>query len=144
MLKPKDRQLIDLLRQNARMSVSSLSRSLGVSRSTVQDRLTRLEAEGVIAGYTVQLGDHMEAQRVRAIVMLKIAPHAQDEIVAACRRMQSVASLFTVAGEYDLAAVVSADSTGQLDEALDALGRQKGIERTQSSVILSRKFERPD
>lgn len=144
MLKPKDRQLIDLLRQNARSSVSSLARSLGLSRSTIQDRLTRLEAEGVIAGYTVLLGEQMEVQRVRALAMMKLAPQSQDDVVAACRRMAGVSSVYTVAGEYDLVAVVAADGTGQLDEILDSLSRQKGVERTQSSVLLSKKFERQD
>ena len=51
----KDRSLIALLRANARESTASLARKLGVARSTVQERLTRLEKDGTIAGYTVRV-----------------------------------------------------------------------------------------
>ena len=49
-LTPKDEELIALLRVNAREPVASLARKLGLSRTTVQDRLRRLEQQGVIAG----------------------------------------------------------------------------------------------
>lgn len=141
-MKQKDQLLLELLRQNARASVSALARTLGVSRSTLQDRLSRLEEMGVIAGYTVRLGDRVDAHHVRAIVMLKVAPRAQDTVVRACREMPSVAALYTVAGEFDLAAHVIASDTEALDSTLDQLGKQPGVERTLSSVLLSKKFER--
>ena len=50
-----DRQLLSLLRDNARMSVAAMAKALGVARGTVQNRLARLEADGVIVGYTVRL-----------------------------------------------------------------------------------------
>ncbi|WP_157008235.1 Lrp/AsnC family transcriptional regulator, partial [Xenophilus azovorans] len=50
-----DRQLIALLRDNARATVASLAQRLRVARGTVQNRIARLEREGVIAGYTVRL-----------------------------------------------------------------------------------------
>ena len=50
-----DRRLISLLRDNARMSVAAMAKSLGVSRGTVQNRLARLEADGTVLGYTVRL-----------------------------------------------------------------------------------------
>ena len=58
-----DEALISLLRVNARLPVSELARRLGVSRTTVQDRLKRLENNGIIAGYSVRLGE-METERL--------------------------------------------------------------------------------
>ncbi|NYH25366.1 DNA-binding Lrp family transcriptional regulator [Paraburkholderia bryophila] len=49
-----DRQLLSLLRDDARMSVVALAKQLRISRATVQNRLTRLEQNGVIVGYTVR------------------------------------------------------------------------------------------
>jgi len=137
-----DKRLLAELRQNARLSLSALARILGLSRSTVQDRITKLEQGNVIAGYTVQLGQHYAAQEIRAQVMLKIVPKAQDEVVAFCRRQPEVAALHTISGEHDLAAVLRADTTADLDAAIDKIALLKGVERTQTSVILSTKFER--
>ena len=51
-----DRKLVALLQDNARTSTVALAKSVGLSRSTVQERLHRLETAGVIAQYTVRLG----------------------------------------------------------------------------------------
>lgn len=139
-----DKLLLEALRQNARMSLSALARVVGVSRSTAQDRLTKLEERGVIAGYTLRLGEDFSGREVRAQVMLKILPRAQDEVVAFCRRHAGITRLYTVSGEYDLIAHLRAESTAAIDDVLDELGRLKGVERTQTSVILSTKFERAD
>lgn len=137
-----DRQILEALRENARLPLSALARIVGVSRSTAQDRLAKLEARGVIAGYTVRLGQDHAAREIRAHVMLKIVPKAQDEVVAFCRRQPSVAALYAISGEFDLAAVLRADTTAELDEAIDKIALLKGVERTQTSVLLSTKFER--
>ena len=50
-----DQRLIALLRHDARLSVAALAAKLGVSRGTVNNRIAKLEAAGVIVGYTVQL-----------------------------------------------------------------------------------------
>ena len=50
-----DRQLIALLQMNARMPTAEIARRLGVARSTVHERIARLERERVIAGYTAVL-----------------------------------------------------------------------------------------
>ena len=54
-LEPKDQRLLALLRDNARMSVIDMAKTLGVSRGTVQNRMRRLENQGVITGYTCLL-----------------------------------------------------------------------------------------
>ena len=60
----KDQELIALLQTNARMPVSELARRLGVSRTTIQDRLRRLEINGVIAGYGVRLANQATADGI--------------------------------------------------------------------------------
>ena len=52
----QDERLLSILRTNARTSVSDLARALNLSRSTVQNRIARLESSGVIKGYVVEYG----------------------------------------------------------------------------------------
>ena len=56
-LADKDRQLLSLLSENARMATALLARKLGLSRTTVQAKIERLERDGVIAGYGVRLSE---------------------------------------------------------------------------------------
>ena len=65
-----DRRLIALLQANARASTATLARRLGVARTTIVARLARLEASGVIVGYTVRLAATEGEQGVQAFVSL--------------------------------------------------------------------------
>ena len=60
--------MLALLGADARISVATLARRLKVARSTIQARLERLETTGVIAGYTVKLGEAARQGRIRATV----------------------------------------------------------------------------
>lgn len=137
-----DRRLVALLQTNARAGISTMAAALNLSRATVRDRLLRLEDSGVIAGYTVRLGDDVEQRLVRAVAMIKIEPKAQDGVVAALRKEPAVIALYTIAGEYDLLCILRDETTGLLDGMLDRIAQIKGVERTSSSVILSTKIEK--
>src|SRR5271170_7026768 len=78
-----DRQLLGLLRDDARTSVSTLARKLRVARGTVQNRLARLESDGTIVGYTVRLRPQEEAQRIRALTLVAVEGNRTDEVIRA-------------------------------------------------------------
>lgn len=142
-MSPKDRQLVDLLRVNARESVAGLARKLGVARSTVNARIARLEAEGVIAGYTVRLGQSPERPAITAHVLLEVSAKRADALIRELKAMPAIRGLYAIAGAFDYLAVVETPSTHEMDAMLDRIGRIEGVGRTQTSVALSVKFERP-
>ena len=69
-----DQALLGLLENNARAPTAALARQLNLSRTTVKDRLSRLEKRGVIQGYKVVMGDGVAGQRITAQVMININP----------------------------------------------------------------------
>ena len=138
----KDEELIALLKTNARMPVSELARRLGVSRTTIQDRLRRLEVSGVIAGYGVRLASQGRAEGILAHVELSVEPRMTAEVVRALVRMPQVETLHTVSGKFDLIAQVRALTTDNIDKVLDDIGIIPGITRTESAIILSTKLDR--
>jgi DNA-binding Lrp family transcriptional regulator len=137
-----DRQLLGLLQANAREPTSSIARKLGISRSTVQSRLIRLEQSGVIGGYTVRLFDEYAQSRVKAHVLLTVTPKLTPRISAELNKIPEVTALYSISGIYDMIAIVAADNTSRLDKLIDEIGNISGIERTTTSIILSTKFER--
>jgi DNA-binding Lrp family transcriptional regulator len=138
----KDRALLALLRRDARAPVADLARRLGVSRSTLQSRIERLERAGVIAGYAVRLGESYEAGQIRAHVMITAAPKLAKEVSARLGELPELRRLHSVSGPFDLIAEVSAPSVSAMDAVIDRIGALEGVERTQTSVILSTRFER--
>lgn len=141
-MRDKDSQLIALLKANAREPTASLARKMNVARSTVQERIQRLEREGVIKGYTVRLSDEADTRRLRAIVMMSADPRQADRVAAELKRMPEVRSLYAVSGAHDMVAQVEADTPARMDAILDRIGRATGVARTVSSIILSEKFSR--
>ena len=138
-----DRRLLALLRVNARTPTAALGRRLGLSRSAVQERLKRLERDGVILGYTVRLaGGGRQRPAVTAHVMLTLDPKRQEQAAEALRGLPEVTSAHTVSGLYDLVAEVTAASAEDLDAVLTRIGKLPGVTRTTSSILLSTKFER--
>jgi len=138
----QDEHLLALLRDNARLSTSELARQMGVSRTTVQNRMERLERTGVIAGYTVRTGEAYETSLIRAQVMVTVAPKKTAGVVAALRRIDEVRKLHSVGGSFDMIADVAARDVGALDGIIDGIGSLDGVERTMSSIILSTRIDR--
>jgi DNA-binding Lrp family transcriptional regulator len=141
-LSQMDQQLLTLLRENARTSTAQLARRLGVSRTTVQSRLERLEREGVVSGYTVRVHDQHEHGHIRAHIMMAVHPKQQAAVVTALRAMPEVRSLHSVSGAFDLVAFALVPAVGDMDVLTDRIGALDGVDRTTSSIVLSTKFER--
>jgi DNA-binding Lrp family transcriptional regulator len=138
----KDEELIALLRLNAREPIASLARKLGLSRTTVQDRLRRLEETGTIAGYAVRLGAEMRRGGIRAYVEVSTESRRTADVLRALLRMYQIETLHTVSGKFDFVALIRAASAEELDRVLDLIGAIPGVTRTESAVILSTKLDR--
>jgi DNA-binding Lrp family transcriptional regulator len=140
-MRSSDSKLIALLRANAREPTASLARKLGLARSTVQERIARLEREGTIKGYTAKLAEDAGGH-LKAVVMISTDPKQADRVSAELKKLTDVRSLAAVSGASDLIATVEAESASKLDAALDRIGRIHGVARTVSSIVLSEKFSR--
>ncbi|MDF0748729.1 Lrp/AsnC family transcriptional regulator [Marinobacter sp. 71-i] len=142
MISKQDQKLLLHLRQNARCSVSDLARALNLSRSTVQNRIAKLEASGVIRGYSVELGSEYSAGQVEAHVSIKVFQKLTARTNTALEQISQVSQLYSVSGEYDLIAIVQAQSLEELSAVLDEIGNLEGVERTNSAVVLETRFRR--
>lgn len=142
MINQQDQKLLMLLRQNARASITELAKTLHLSRSTVQNRIIKLESSGVIRGYSVLFGDVFSANQVEAHVSIKVLQKLTARTNASLEGISQVAQLFAVSGEYDLIAIVQAQSLEELSAVLDDIGNLEGVERTNSAVVLETRFRR--
>jgi DNA-binding Lrp family transcriptional regulator len=135
-----DQKLIALLREDARASAALLGRKLGLARTTVQSRIDRLLARGEISGFTVRMGD--ERGQIQAQVMITAAPRLAPRIEAALRALPEVRRLYSVSGRFDMLAVLVAGNVGEMDAVIDRIGALEGVERTESSIVLSTRIDR--
>ena len=137
-----DEHLLARLRENARAPVAELARALGLSRTTIQSRLAKLERTGVIAGYSVKLSEAREAAQVHAFIMLTVEPKQAAAVTQTLKRLPGVRTLQSVSGPFDMIAAVEAPTVHDMDALIDEIGAVRGVERTNSSIVLSTKFDR--
>ncbi len=134
-----DRKLIAALRHNGRASLSDLSLSLGVTRSTVRARMDRLRSSGEVVGYTVVLKGDGAADPVRALTMIEIQGRGKDRIVRLMEGLRQVRSVHSTNGRWDLIVEIGAESLEELDDVLSQIRRFDGVSQSETSLLLSTK-----
>lgn len=132
-----DRQLIGLLRDNARLSVVALAKEMRMARGTVQSRLARLERDGVIQGYTLRLKPQEETKRIRALMTVAVEGNRTGDVLRTLRGHPSVGALHSTNGRWDLVAELRADSLEAFDRVLGEIRQIDGISTTETSLLLS-------
>ena len=122
----------------------SIGMRVALSAPAVKRRVDRLEADGVIRGYTAQVDPGRYGWGTHAIVALYCEGRmAAAEVRDAVEHHPEVAAAYTVAGEASAVVHVRARDTAHLEETLERLRDAPGITRTQTQVVLSTLFERP-
>lgn len=129
---------------NARLPLVKLAQGLGCARSTAQLRLKALEQSGVITGYTVSAATAPAASGIRAMVLISIESKNEPEVVRALTRRHELTKLYSVSGRYDWCAMVSTDSTRELDSVIVRIRQIKGVIDTFSTILLLTKLDRPE
>jgi len=132
-----DRQLIALMRTNARASVASLAKALRVSRGTVQNRLGKLEADGTIVGYTVRLRPQAEGHHIRALMTVAVEGNRSEVVLRALAGDPAVEALHTTNGRWDIVAELRAENLAAFDAVLGRVRMLDGIANTETSLLLT-------
>lgn len=137
-----DRKIIAALQHNARESTSKIAAKLGVARTTVHERIARMEDRGVIAGYSVVLKEHPETLKVQIVVLAEVQQKETARIIKRLETYPEVKQCLSINGEFDLIICAEAPRIEDLDILVDDLAAIPGIVRTNTSVIFGRRIDR--
>lgn len=132
-----DHRLISALRSNARASLAELSKQLGVSRGTVQNRLGRLIERDVILGFTVRLKSPVASERIRAIMMIEVSGKSTRRVAQVLRGLPQIHALYSTNGAFDLIAEIDAANLVEFDRVLSDVRSIEGVERSETSLLLA-------
>ena len=132
-----DRRLLALLRAESRTPAAALAAALKVSRGTVQNRIERLLARGVIQGFTIKTRPELEAQRVRAIMGIAIEGERSQAVVKALSGFPEVDAIHTTNGRWDLVAEIDVETLTAFSAVLDRVRQIEGIASTETSILLA-------
>lgn len=132
-----DRRLLALLRADARTPAAALAAELKVSRGTVQNRIARLQAQGVIQGFTIRTRPELESQRVRAVMSIAVEGERTAAVIRRLKGFPAVERIYTTNGRWDLIAELVVADLAAFSRALDDIRTVAGIASTETSLLLA-------
>ncbi|MEP4198191.1 MAG: Lrp/AsnC family transcriptional regulator [Aliishimia sp.] len=132
-----DRELIALLRHDARAPLSELASRIGVSRSTVRARIERMQERGDIVGFGVILKADVVDAPVRGVMMIVIEGRGTERIVRQLTGMPDVRAVHSTNGRWDVILEISTQTLEQFDTTLHQIRRLDGVSSSETSLLLS-------
>jgi DNA-binding Lrp family transcriptional regulator len=133
-----DARILQLFASEPRVGVLEASRRLGVARGTVQARLDKLEAAGVVRGWGPEVDPEALGYPVTAFVTLEIRQHrGRADLAERLGAIPEVLEVHTITGNGDLLCRVVAHSNADLQRTIDAIVAVQDVERTSTVIALA-------
>ncbi len=132
-----DLEIVALLRQNARRTLSDIGTRVSLSAPAVKRRIDRLEQDGVITGYTVRVDGAKLGRPLEAFTELRLAGNTPvPEIAGVARGLPEVQAVFTIAGDPDALAWIRVKDVQDLTRVIDLLRRSGRVTGTKTLMVL--------
>ncbi len=136
-----DRQILELLATDGRMSYTDLGKATGLSTSAVHQRVKRLEQRGLILGYGATVNHAEIGLPLTAFISIRpIDPSAPDDCPDRLHHLPEIESCWSVAGEESYVLKVRTHSPSELEELL-ARVRSAANVSTRTTIVLSTYYE---
>ncbi|HJW71906.1 MAG TPA: Lrp/AsnC family transcriptional regulator [Geothrix sp.] len=136
-----DHRLIAELVADARLTQVALAARIGLSRSAVQERLKRLERDGVILGYTLRLGRDPRPG-VRAYLLVRGSGPSHDRAVRMVKAFPEVRVADSVSGDIDLVLQLEGERLEDINRIRDEVAKLPGVSSTQTLLVMAERFDR--
>lgn len=128
-----DKKLLELLREDSRLTYTKMALILGVSEGTMRKRTRRLIASGVIVRFTIET----TTECPEALVMISTSPtFSTSKVAEQIMRIRGIISVSEVAGQYDIFVIVSGVDISSVNDSIDAIRSISGVENTYTLFIL--------
>lgn len=140
-LDERDLAILGALQEDARATYADVGAKVGLSASTVHERVRKLEQQGVIRGYRAVLDAEAVGLLVTALIAVTpLDPQQPDDLPARVHEFPEVEDCYSVAGEFNYVLKVRTRTTGDLEDLIRRL-REKGGVSTNTTIALSTPFE---
>ncbi|MDN3611773.1 Lrp/AsnC family transcriptional regulator [Vibrio ostreicida] len=137
-----DRRILSSLLSNGRESIANLSRSVGLSRTAVAERISRLEKTGIIKGYTAQLRANNEVAAAASYLLISCEKGKKNHVIEALKELPEVKLTSIVGGTYDIIALIEAPDLQSIHTLCNEIESFKGIHSLNNTVVLHHPIRR--
>jgi len=129
-----DRKILQLLKENARMTYVDIGRAIGLSEGAVRNRVQALVNSGAIRRFTIEVAPSPE---LRALIMISVNPSIPtSKVSTAIRKLNTLERIYEVTGEYDIVAVVLSPNIEVVNQSIEDIRGIEGVMKTNTMIIL--------
>lgn len=139
-----DLKILNLLLEDGRASLRSLSEELGVSVTTVSNHLKDMEEKGIIEGFKPVINYSELGYTVTCVLMIKAKGDDLPELVDELREEESFINVYEVTGDFDIIATGKFEDTEDMNDTIKALLNNPKVRETNTNVVLSTVKENSD
>lgn len=133
-----DRQIIEILQQDARLPVKTIADKVSLSSPTVSARIERLQKNGVLSGYMAIVNPEVFDYRIKAFINLQVEPDQKKEFFPYIAAIPNVIECNCVTGDYSMLMEVLFKTTKELDQFI---GQLQHFGRTKTQIVFSTSIE---
>lgn len=132
-----DSKILSCLTKDARMNASQISQRVNLSVSAVIERMKKMEASGVIKGYTAVIDERLVGFDVQAMISIRLEhPKYNQEFNRQMCAHDRVMECFYITGDFDYMARIGVSSTEELTKVLHDIKQMPGVSLTRTFVVL--------
>ena len=132
-----DANILKCLTKDARMNASQISQQVNLSVSAVIERMKKMEASGLIRGYTAVIDERLAGYDVQALISIRLEhPKYNMEFARQMQAHERVMECFYITGDFDYIARIGVSSTEELTKVLHDIKQIPGVSHTRTYVVL--------
>lgn len=135
-LDEKDLKILRILQENARVSYSHMSKSLGISEAAVYSRVQKLVREGYIRRFQAVLNEEKLGKSIVAFVSIKSIPTQYESLLEKLTEIPEIQEVHDVTGDFYCLLKIRTDNKESLTRILDKIGRIEGVISTETRIVL--------
>ncbi len=140
---PMDARILDILQRDGRRSYAEIGAEVGMSGPSAHERVKKLEARGILRGYTAQVDPSAVGMGVLAFMWVTQAPGSiADDITDAFAEIAEIEDCHRIAGEGDYLLKIRASDTLDLERVVRRVQTTRHVYRTETDIVFSTAFER--
>ena len=132
-----DLKIIKELHENAKQTYRELSDKLGLAIGTIYNRIRKLEENGVIRNYTINIDYSKLGYDLTAIIMMQVEGPYIIKIEKQLAEFEEVMSVYDITGEFDIAVIAKFMDREHLNKFIKGILTMPHIKRTVTSIVLS-------
>ena len=132
-----DKKICNILIENSRISISSISKKTGIPNSTISNRIRKLEENSIVKQYTTILDHEKIGINVTAMIIIQTETEKHENVEKQLPKLEEVTQVYSISGEYDVLIKVEAHNLEELNDIINSKIRSiDGIEELRELIVM--------